>query len=139
SIFATLDEIVQEEIIYGRTPSDALGGAFAHWSLTKEFFDTRFSEIQEEFEREAFEISLRSKVQRRNSFLHGFEKEVEIVERVNCCILGFKDFAGMTAKEINRVLHVCKSKDFPVKIESRGLFLQLQAYVRKLSMRESLA
>ncbi|MBH46580.1 MAG: hypothetical protein CME71_00255 [Halobacteriovorax sp.] len=132
SIYLALNKIVQDEVIYGRTASEVLGTAFTHWSLCREFYDVRIPQIHEvEIDRRSDE-KIASLVGKRLKFKSGFSEEVCIVDKLNNGVLSIQDLEKKSAHEINRILWVCKSKDFSCRIESKTVFVQIQSLSRKL-------
>jgi hypothetical protein len=136
SIYSSLNKMVQDEVLYGRTASEVLGSAFSHWSICREFFETRHLQISGDREAEASRLKVISLMEKRREFKSGFTREVELIEKLNGGMLSINDFCDKTSHELNRILWTCKSKDFSCYIKSKPIFLQLQALARKLKAQE---
>jgi hypothetical protein len=136
SIYSSLNKIVQDEVLYGRTASEVLGSAFSHWSICREFFETRHLQISEDREAEASRLNVISLMGKRREFKVGFASEVELIEKLNGGMLNINDLCDKTSHELNRILWICKSKDFSCYIKSKPIFLQVQALARKLKAQE---
>mgnify|MGYP001593467909 FL=1 len=129
SIYDSLDKALKEEFMYGRNAEDVLGKqGFAHWAVTREFFETRANAIEED---KAEEARARSIKERKLIFQKKFDSEMELIEQLNAGVLDLAQFiSDASAHLINRILYVSRSSSFDVKLKSRQLITQLVAASR---------
>jgi hypothetical protein len=127
SIYESLDQIVQEEVLYGRCASEALGKAFNHWSTIQEFYDVRLPQIHDDENLLIEEKKSLSRISKKVAFRDDFSNEVMLVKKLNERLVSVLDLSSKSAHEINRILYVCKSSDFNVRINCKRTYMQLQA------------
>lgn len=132
----SLDRLVKDEIMYGRSASEVLEGAYSQWILNQEFYEVRLPEIEEERLSLEHEKKLSVLINKKQEFRGGFAKEVEAINALNSKKCTLSDLSHLTAHEINRILFVCRSNDFAVRIQSKPIYMQLQAMAHKRSWNE---
>lgn len=135
-IYEALDRIVREEIIFGRTASDVLEGAYSNWCLAHEFYEVRVPEIEEEELALAYEEKVATRIKSKTQFRDSFTTEVNLIKSLNNKKCNLSDIVHLSAHEINRILYVCRSKDFSVRLESKSVYSQLQSMAHRKSQYE---
>jgi len=129
SIYSALDRILNEESIYGYSAEEVLGKeGFSHWSVTKEFFETRSIEIREE---ESIVKVEKARTMSRAKFQKGFELEIDWIRRLNvgeATVSELKDSGS--SHLVNRILYVSNSNSFQVRLQKKGVCEQLSALSR---------
>lgn len=136
-IYESLDKLVNEEIIYGRGASEVLGQAYNHWSLTQEFYEIRLPEMEEEKLSLEHEKKLAVLIEKKTEFRDGFSKEVKIVKALNRKECSLSDLAQLSVHELNRILFVCRSDEFAVRLESKSVYMQLKSTSHRKSQYET--
>lgn len=131
-----LDRMVKEEVIYGRTASEVLDGAYKSWCLNQEFYEIRMPEIEEEELVRAEVTKTSARIEGKTQFRDSFAKEVSIIKSLNGKKSQLSDIAHLTAHELYRILYVCKSQDFSARIESKSVYMQLQSMAHRKSQHE---
>lgn len=129
--YKALESIIAEEIPYGKSASEVLGGAMTSWVLYHEFYEERYPELVSEEEEIAFDRKLRSLQNKHLNFIQGFKEEFGLINRINERQISQDELEMLSSHQINRVLYVCKSNQFKQRIFNKGTYFQLQSLARR--------
>ncbi len=135
SIYSSLNKLIQDEILYGRVAEEVLDKhGFNLWSYGREFYDIRLPQIHQELREAEFTKRSIKRVKSKASFKNNFTDAVKDINDLNSGELTILDLIQTPdSHRVGRILYTAKSQDFSHRIESKPIYLQLLALVKKLN------
>jgi hypothetical protein len=134
-----LNSLITSEIKYGRSINDILGGAIISWVLDNEFYEERYPQMKFEEEELCFNTRLMNLYKKHCKFKDGFAFEIDLINKINQGEVKLSEVSSLSNHQINRILYVCKSNQFKVRLCSKAIYMQLLAVVRRNSQAYKLA
>ncbi len=135
SIYRSLNKLIQDEILYGRVAEEVLDKhGFNLWSYGREFYDFRLSQIRQELREAEFAKRSIKRIESKAKFRNNFADAIQDINDLNSGELTILDLIQTPdSHRLGRILYTARSQDFSHRIESKPIYLQLLALVKKLN------